>query len=72
MHLLEASRAWEELNGDPAWVSLSDHIVTLALTRFIDADIGRLREFFDADWRRAPLRLVASSRRATSSNGPGF
>jgi mannose-1-phosphate guanylyltransferase/mannose-6-phosphate isomerase len=54
MHLLEASMAWEAESGDPAWAALSDRIVHLALTRFVDADSGVLREFFDADWRPAP------------------
>lgn len=50
MHLLEASMAWEAESADPAWAALSDGIVALATTRFIDAETGMLREFFDADW----------------------
>jgi mannose-1-phosphate guanylyltransferase/mannose-6-phosphate isomerase len=53
MHLLEAALAWDELGVDPAWTSLADELVGLARTRFIDADGGFLREFFDADWRPA-------------------
>jgi len=53
MHLLEATLAWEA-RGGAAWRALSDEIVALAMTRFIDADGGFLREFFDADWRPAP------------------
>ncbi len=55
MHLFEASLAWEDVASDPApWVSLADEIGRLALTRFIDADSGALREFFDHDWRPFP------------------
>lgn len=53
MHLLEAALAWDELGVDPAWTSLADELVALARTRFIDAEGGFLREFFDADWRPA-------------------
>ncbi len=54
MHLLEAAMAWEDRSPDPAWRALSDRIVGLATARFIDAESGVLREFFDADWRPAP------------------
>lgn len=54
MHLLEACLAWESAGGDPGWARLSDQIVDLALTRFIDAEGGFLREFFTADWSPAP------------------
>lgn len=54
MHLLEAALAWEEVSDDPAWRDLSDRIVKLALTIFIDSSSGRLREFFDASWSAAP------------------
>jgi mannose-1-phosphate guanylyltransferase/mannose-6-phosphate isomerase len=54
MHLLEASLAWIEAGGDARWPRLAEQIVDLALTRFIDADGGFLREFFDADWNPAP------------------
>lgn len=53
MHLLEASMAWEAESADPAWTALSDRIVALAITRFIDSGTGMLREFFDADWSPA-------------------
>jgi mannose/cellobiose epimerase-like protein (N-acyl-D-glucosamine 2-epimerase family) len=52
MHLLEACMAWEG-QGDADWAPLSDRIVDLAERRFIDPVTGRLREFFDADWRPA-------------------
>lgn len=54
MHLLEAALAWEEVSEDPAWSDLSDRIVGLARTIFIDPDTGRLREFFDEVWAPAP------------------
>lgn len=50
MHLLEACLAWEAAGDDRGWAQLADRIVALALTRFIDAEGGFLREFFDADW----------------------
>lgn len=50
MHLLESSLAWEDA-GVSRWAALSDEIVELALSRFIDSESGVLREFFDADWR---------------------
>lgn len=54
MHLLEASLAWSEISGDPAWAALADRIVALALDIFIDAPGGFLREFFAADWTPSP------------------
>jgi mannose-1-phosphate guanylyltransferase/mannose-6-phosphate isomerase len=54
MHLLEAALAWIEAGGGPRWLALADELVELALARFIDAEGGFLREFFDADWRPAP------------------
>ena len=55
MHLFEASLAWEAIAGDAApWIALADEIARLALTRFIDAESGALREFFDHDWRPYP------------------
>jgi mannose-1-phosphate guanylyltransferase / mannose-6-phosphate isomerase len=54
MHLLEASLAWVEAGGGEPWRTLAAEIVDLALERFIDAEGGFLREFFDADWRPAP------------------
>lgn len=53
MHLLESALAWEEA-GVEGWAALSDELVTLALTRFIDPPSAILREFFDAQWR--PLK----------------
>ena len=37
--------------GDAGWRDLAEEIVGLALTRFIDDDMGGLKEFFDGDWR---------------------
>jgi len=54
MHLLEAAMAWAEAGGGPEWQALAAEIVELALTRFIDAEGGYLREFFDTDWAPAP------------------
>lgn len=53
MHLLEAALAWEE-QGAAGWDELADEIAEAALARFIDAEGGFLREFFDAAWRPAP------------------
>lgn len=53
MHLFEAAQAWAARDVDPRWNGISDALAELALTRFIDADGGFLREFFDADWRPA-------------------
>ena len=53
MHLLEACLAWEEAGGDDGWRTMSDQMVALARSTFIDADGGFLREFFGADWRPA-------------------
>ena len=53
MHLFEASLAWEELTGGARWSRQADEIGELALARFIDAKIGALLEFYDAEWRVA-------------------
>jgi len=54
MHLFEAAQAWAARGADSRWNDIADSLAELALTRFIDADGGFLREFFDADWRPAP------------------
>ncbi|GAA0645451.1 AGE family epimerase/isomerase [Brevundimonas lenta] len=54
MHLFEAAQAWAARGVDPRWDDIADAVAELAMTRFIDADGGFLREFFDADWRPAP------------------
>jgi mannose/cellobiose epimerase-like protein (N-acyl-D-glucosamine 2-epimerase family) len=53
MHLLEAAMAWMVIDQDPAWRKMADQIAELALTRFIDAQTGALREFFAPDWSPA-------------------
>lgn len=49
MHLLEAALALEDVSRDPQWVTLADDIVELAMGRFIDPEIGMIREYFEAD-----------------------
>ena len=53
MHLLEAALAWEAVGEDDGWRLLADRIVALARGRFIDAEGGFLREFFQQDWSPA-------------------
>jgi len=53
MHLFEASLAWASISEDPAWQALADRIAGLALSTFIDAEGGFLREFFGEDWQPA-------------------
>ncbi len=54
MHLFEAMLAWESVDPQGPWTTLADDIAKLALEKFIDADNGGLREFFDHDWNPAP------------------
>ncbi len=54
MHLLEAGLAWRALSDDPVWVTLCDEIGNLALTHFIDAKSGVVREHFMPDWSVMP------------------
>jgi len=54
MHLFEAMLAWTEIDGDPVWRALADELAELALTRFVHAGSGLVREFFDLDWNPAP------------------
>lgn len=54
MHLLEAALAWEAETEAPLWTRIADEIAELALARFIDAEKGLVREFFDSNWRPAP------------------
>ncbi|AAK25579.1 AGE family epimerase/isomerase [Caulobacter vibrioides] len=54
MHLFEAMLAWNEIDKDPIWRTLADEIAELALSRFIHAPSGQIREFFDLDWNPAP------------------
>jgi mannose/cellobiose epimerase-like protein (N-acyl-D-glucosamine 2-epimerase family) len=55
MHLFEASLAGCEVCSDSSvWKPLSDEIAELALSKFVDAETGALREFFDEQWKPAP------------------
>lgn len=54
MHLFEAMLAWTALDEDPVWRALADEIAQLALDKFIHAESGQIREFFDLDWNPAP------------------
>jgi mannose-1-phosphate guanylyltransferase/mannose-6-phosphate isomerase len=56
MHLLEATLAWEEVDGHAAWRGVSDEIADLALTRFV-TEQGVLNEFYDPHWQ--PLKEEA-------------
>lgn len=53
MHLLEAALAWEAVDPDPAWRAMSNQMVALALSHFIDSKGGFLREFFTETWTPA-------------------
>lgn len=53
MHLFEAALAWEHLSGSPRWGEMARGIAELAMRRFIDPDLGILREYFDSDWSPA-------------------
>ena len=54
MHLFEAAMHWMAVGKSPRWKALAQEIVDLALSRFIDADHGFVREFFDEKWAAAP------------------
>jgi len=54
MHLLEALLAWCETDPSGQWGQYADHVAELALSKFIDAKGGFLREYFAADWSPAP------------------
>jgi len=54
MHLFEAALAGCEVCSESSlWKTLADEIAELALSKFIDAGTGALREFFDAEWNPA-------------------
>ncbi len=50
MHIFEASLAWAAIGHDPVWNAMADEIAALCLSRFITAENGALREFYDGDW----------------------
>jgi mannose-6-phosphate isomerase len=54
MHLLEASLACFEADGDPEWLALADEVGELALSRFIDPTTGAMREHFGPTWQPLP------------------
>lgn len=54
MHFFEAMLAWEKVDPQGPWYELSDDIANLAMDKFIDAQSGGLREFFDHDWNPMP------------------
>ncbi|WP_297507567.1 AGE family epimerase/isomerase [uncultured Caulobacter sp.] len=53
MHLFEAMLAWGEVDDHPLWRMLADEIAALALSKFIHAGSGQIREFFELDWTPA-------------------
>lgn len=52
MHVLEACLAWDKVDSAGPWLDTAAHIVSLALTRFVDSNSGALHEFFDRGWDR--------------------
>ncbi len=50
MHFFEAALAWLDCGPDPRWRDLAAEMAGLCQTRFIDAETGALREYFDHDW----------------------
>ncbi|GAK69720.1 putative mannose-6-phosphate isomerase [Agrobacterium rubi TR3 = NBRC 13261] len=54
MHFFEAMLAWEVVDADGPWRQLADDVANLAMEKFIDAQSGGLREFFDHDWAPMP------------------
>ena len=53
MHLFEAALAWMARDPSSLWSDVASRIAELALTRFVDASSGALREFFDERWTPA-------------------
>ncbi len=56
MHLFEAALTWTNAGGNESWRALAGDIANLAREKFIDAEGGFLREFFDANWMPAAGR----------------
>jgi mannose-6-phosphate isomerase len=54
MHLFEACQAWFAVDPEGPWGGVADEVARLALTYFIDAKSGALREFFDGNWQPMP------------------
>lgn len=57
MHLLEAALAWLAVDHDERWRSLAEHLVELALSRFVDSGTGQIREFYTPEWTPVPGEL---------------
>ena len=51
MHLLEASLAWDQVAPEAGWRQMADEIAELCLARFISAQTGAVREYYDGDWQ---------------------
>ncbi|WP_082733793.1 AGE family epimerase/isomerase [Polycladidibacter hongkongensis] len=51
MHMFEACQALELVDADGPWSACADEIVQLCMSRFMRADNGALREFFELDWQ---------------------
>lgn len=54
MHMLEATLAWETIDPDPCWASLSDSIANIALSCVLGPGPGFIGEQLDDHWR-SPL-----------------
>ena len=50
MHLLEATLEWAKISKDPIWQQQANEIAELCLKKFIDPEIGCVREYFDGEW----------------------
>jgi len=54
MHLFEAFLALHDATGDAKWLARVGELFALFQTRFFDAPLGVLFEFFDDNWVRLP------------------
>jgi mannose/cellobiose epimerase-like protein (N-acyl-D-glucosamine 2-epimerase family) len=54
MHCFEALLALAEACGEARFVARAGELFGLFRTRFLDEDVGTLREFFGADWLLSP------------------
>jgi mannose-6-phosphate isomerase len=50
MHIFEATLAWTEVSSDPIWQAQADEIAELCLSKFIEPQLGCVREYFDGEW----------------------
>ena len=53
MHLLEAAMACEAADPGGPWRALADEMAELCLAKFLDAETGALREYYDETWTPA-------------------